>query len=278
MESNPPALPNVVAGEDYMLENSKEQPILEIKNLSMAFSGLMALNEVSFSVYKGVITAIIGPNGAGKTTLSKLTVGLLKPLHGEIWFKQHSLGNLSPHTIASLGIAQVFQDIKLFANMSVVENVMVGCHVWTRASFLDTGLKRSRAKKEENEIREMAMSKLCLVGLEDKADATPASLSWGQQRLVGLARALASNPELLFLDEPYGGLRSNEIEKLSQLVFSLQRQGLTILIVDHLMDCVMNIADRVVFLVDGRKIAEGSPSEIQQNEQVRYAYIGGLAT
>ncbi len=278
MENNTTALQGIVANEKVMLEHSKEQPILEIKDLSMAFNGLMALNGVSFSVYKGVITAIIGPNGAGKTTLSKLTIGLLKPLHGEIWFKQHKLGNLSPHAISSLGIAQVFQDIKLFANMSIIENVMVGCHVWTRASFLDTGLKRSRAKKEEKEIQDMAMSKLCLVGLEDKADAIPASLSWGQQRLVGLARALAANPELLFLDEPYGGLRSNEIEKLSQLVFSLQRQGLTILIVDHLMDCVMNVADRVVFLVDGRKVAEGTPSEIQQNEQVRYAYMGGSTT
>lgn len=278
MEGNLPTLPSIVADENVMLEHSKEQPILEIKNLSMAFNGLMALNGVSFSVYKGVITAIIGPNGAGKTTLSKLTIGLLKPLHGEIWFKQRKLGNLSPHAIASLGIAQVFQDIKLFANMSVIENIMVGCHVWTRASFLDTGLRRSRAKKEEKEIREIAMSKLCLVGLKEKADVAPASLSWGQQRLIGLARALAANPELLFLDEPYGGLRTNEIEKLSQLVFSLQRQGLTILIVDHLMDCVMNVADRVVFLVDGRKIAEGTPAQIQQNEQVKYAYIGGSTT
>ena len=261
-----------------MLEHSNEQPILEIKDLSMAFNKLMALKGVSFSVNKGVITAIIGPNGAGKTTLSKLTVGLLKPLHGEIWFKQRQLGNLSPHVIASLGIAQVFQDIKLFANMSVIENVMVGCHVWTRASFLDTGLRRNCAKKEEKNIREIAMSKLSLVGLQEKADATPANISWGQQRLVGLARALAANPELLFLDEPYGGLRAHEIEKLSQLVFSLQRQGLTILIVDHLMDCVMNIANRVVFLVDGQKVAEGSPSEIQQNEQVRYVYIGGSTT
>ena len=253
---------------------TQQKPILEIVDLSVAFKELMAVNKVSFTVFQGDITAIIGPNGAGKTTLSKLTTGLLKPLGGEIWFKQQKLNNLLPHSIAALGITQVFQDIKLFENMSVLENIMVGCHVWTRSGFLTSGLREMHARVEEKTIRDTAWDKLCLVGLQEKASDYPSSLSWGQQRLIGMARALAANPELLFLDEPYGGLRANEIEKLSHLVLTLQKQGLTIIIVDHLLDCVMSIANRVIFLVDGKKVTEGTPSEIEQNELIRHTYMG----
>jgi ABC-type branched-subunit amino acid transport system ATPase component len=278
MESNLTPLPDIVVGEKVILIQPQRQPILEIRNLSMAFKKLMAVNEVSFTVLHGDITAIIGPNGAGKTTLSKLTTGLLKPLSGEIWFKQQKINKLLPHNIATLGIAQVFQDIKLFENMSVIENVMVGCHVWTRSGFLGAGIRERHARMEEETIRATALEKLCLVGLQEKANDNPSSLSWGQQRLAGVARALAANPKLLFLDEPYGGLRSNEIEKLSQLVLKLQKQGLTIIIVDHLLDCIMSIANRVIFLVDGEKIAEGTPLEIEQNELIRYTYTGNAVS
>ncbi len=274
MENNLATLSDVIVDEKVMSPQPQRQPILEIRNLSMAFKELMAVNEVSFSVFQGDITAIIGPNGAGKTTLSKLTTGLLKPLSGEIWFRQQKLNRLRPYTIATLGIAQVFQDIKLFENMSVIENVMVGCHVWTKSGFLGSGLRGRHTRLEEQTIRTTAWDKLCLVDLQEKAQENPSSLSWGQQRLVGVARALAANPKLLFLDEPYGGLRSNEIEKLSQLVLKLQKQGLTIIIVDHLLDCVMRIANRVIFLVDGKKVTEGTPLEIEQNELIRYTYMG----
>jgi len=133
-------------------------------------------------------------------------------------------------------------------------------------------------RSEEKTIRETAWDKLCLVGLQEKANDNPSSLSWGQQRLIGVARALAANPELLFLDEPYGGLRADEIEKLSQLVLKLQKQGLTIIIVDHLLDCIMSIANRVIFLVDGKKVTEGTPSEIEQNELIRYTYMGNAVS
>jgi ABC-type branched-subunit amino acid transport system ATPase component len=158
--------------------------------------------------------------------------------------------------------------------MSVIENVMVGCHVWTKADFLSTGLKLPRAKVEERSILEAAMSKLSSVGLEQKAFVTPCSLSWGQQKLLGLARALATDPELLLLDEPYGGLIADEIEKLNQLILELQRQGITILMVEQLTDVVMGIANQVIVLNYGDKIAQGTPSEIQGNEQVIVTYLG----
>ena len=255
-----------------------EQPILEMKDVSVSFSGLIAVNRVSFSVRRGDIIAIVGSNGAGKTTLLKLITGLLPLFKGEIWFKQQRLDRIAPHRIASLGITQVFQDIQLFSNMPVIENVMVGCHVWTGADFLSTGLKLPWVRAEEGSILETAMDKLSLVGLEQKAFAAPSSLSWGQQKLLGLARALAAGPELLLLDEPYGGLIADEMEKISQLILRLQRQGITVLIVEQLTGVVMSIANRVIVLNYGEKIAEGTPSEIQSNEQVIATYLGnGLA-
>ena len=252
--------------------------ILEINNLSIAFKELMAVNQVSFSVFEGDITAIIGPNGAGKTTLSKLTTGLLKPLCGDIWFEQQKLNGMPPHIIASYGISQVFQDIKLFQNMTALENVMVGCHVWTRQGFLNSGFRTRNSRNEEDVIKDIAREKLSMVELENRADEYPENLSWGQQRLVGVARALAAGPKLLFLDEPYGGLRTNEIDRLSQLIVKLKNDGLTIIIVDHLLDCVMSVADRVLFMVDGKKVTEGTPAEIERHETVRQAYMGNLVS
>ena len=265
---------SIVTPEEESKRAVVDQPIMKVSNVSMAFGGLAVLKKVSFSVRRGDIVVIIGPNGAGKTTLLKLISGLLSLPKGEIRFKQKRLDRMTPYRIASLGVTQLFQDVQAFPHMSVLENVMIGCHKWTRAGFLGTGLRLPRAKADEQSILETAMNKLSLVGLEQKAYARPDSLSWGQLKLVGLARALATGSELLLLDEPYGGLVADEVERLNQLLLELQRQGVTLLIVEHLTDIIMAIANQVIVLDYGEKIAEGTPTEIQNNKQVIDAYLG----
>jgi len=253
---------------------ASDKLLLKVEDVSMRFGVLAVLKGVSFSVPKGNILVIIGPNGAGKSTLLKLISGLLSLQEGEIWFKQHRLSKIPPHRISSLGITQLLQDVQLFSSMSVIENVMVGCHLRTRAGFLSAGLKLPQAQADEQRILKRAMSKLSLVGLEQKAWDNPVGLSWGQQKLVGLARALATGSDLLLLDEPYSGLLADEIDKLNQLILQLQRQGMTILIVEHLTDVLMGIGNQVIVLDYGEKIAEGTPDEIQRNKRVIDAYLG----
>jgi branched-chain amino acid transport system ATP-binding protein len=249
--------------------------LLEVSNVSKSFGILTVLKKVSFSVARGNILVMIGPNGAGKSTLLKIISGLLPLTEGEIWFKGQKISGMAPHQIASLGISQLFQDIQLFRNMTVIENVMVGCHLQAKTDFMSSGLRLARARVDEQSIFKAAMKQLSLVGLRDKAFIPPGSLSWGQQKLVGLARALATDSELLLLDEPYSGLLSDEVDKLNQLIFELQSQGMTILIVEHLTDILMGIASQVIVLDYGEKIAEGTPIEIQKNKRVIDAYLGG---
>lgn len=249
--------------------------LLEVSNVSKSFGVLTVLKKVSFSVARGNILVMIGPNGAGKSTLLKIISGLLPLAEGEIWFKGQKINGMTPHQIAALGISQLFQDIQLFRNMTVVENVMVGCHLQAKTDFMSSGLRLARARADEQSIFEAAMKQLSLVGLREKALSPPGSLSWGQQKLVGLARALATGSELLLLDEPYSGLLSDEVDKLNQLIFELQSQGMSILIVEHLTDILMGIASQVIVLDYGEKIAEGTPIEIQKNKRVIDAYLGG---
>ena len=274
MKVNLAGMKDVAVPKKERKSGAVDAPLLEVRNVSMAFGVLTVLNGVSFSVPRGNILVMIGPNGAGKSTLLKLISGLLPLQEGEVWFRQKRLNRIAPHRIASLGITQLFQDIQLFSNMSVIENVMVGCHLRAKADFMSSGLRLPRARVDEQSVFETAMSQLSLVGLEQKAWANPGSLSWGQQKLVGLARALATGSELLLLDEPYSGLLTVEVDKLNQLILELQRQGITTLIVEHLTDILMGIANQVIVLDHGEKIAEGTPVEVQRNKQVIDAYLG----
>lgn len=256
-----------------LAEHSKV-PILEVKNVSMTFGVLSVLNNVNFSVPEGNILVMIGPNGAGKSTMLKLISGLITLQKGDIIFRGKRLNGMAPNRIALLGITQLLQDIRIFSNMSVIENVMVGCHYNAEANLLSSGLRLPRSRIDENRLLETARRHLSLVGLEQKANINPGSLSWGHQKLVGIARALATGSQILLLDEPYSGLSGSEVDNLNELILKLKYQGITSLIVEHLTDILMGIADQVIVLDHGEKIAEGTPTEIQNNKRVIDAYLG----
>ncbi len=251
-----------------------ESSLLEAKNLRKEFGGLMAVFDVSFGVEPGELIAIIGPNGAGKTTIFNLLSGVLTPTGGSIRFAGRVVNDLEPHAIARLGFARTFQSIRLFGNMTVLENVMVGRHVKSRYGLLSAALRLPHARGEERAIREEAMAHLARVGLEAKAGEDALSLPFGQQRLLEIARSLATEPKLLALDEPASGLNHLEKLELDRLIRSIRDDGVTVLLVEHDMQFVMDIVDRIIVLDYGQKIAEGNPTEIQANERVIAAYLG----
>lgn len=249
-------------------------PLLSVQEVSKTFGGVKALDRCSFEVYTGQITALIGPNGAGKTTVFNVVSGLLNADHGAIQFNGRNINNLSPNRIARLGIGRTFQDNRIFPQMTALENVMLGMR-FDGGESLASALARSKAMlREERENREKALAMLARVGLSQKADALAGGLSLGQRKLLEVAKALAAEPVFLMLDEPVAGLFPAMIQEMRRLIIELREAGRTVLFIEHNMNVVMNLADRVIVLNYGRRIAEGTPAEIQNNEEVVQAYLG----
>lgn len=249
--------------------------LVSVTRLTKSFGGLVAVDDVTFDVERGSLVSIIGPNGAGKTTLINLIAGAFPPTSGSIILDGRRLDGLSAYHAARMGVARTFQLQKLFNNMTVLENVMVGRHTRGRSGLVSCTVGTPGARAEHKRIMSEAREYLAAVGLQDKENELPSLLPVGQQKLVEIARALAVEPSVLILDEPAGGLAAHERQQLVKLIDSLRKsKELTILLIEHDMGLVMTVSDKIIVLVHGRKIAEGRPEEIRRDRNVIDAYLG----
>jgi len=248
--------------------------MLRLKNITQIFGGLTALEDVSFTVKEGSITGVIGPNGAGKTTLFNVVTGLYTQTRGEVFLGGENISFLTTEELAIRGLVRTFQNVELFRRMTVLENVMVGLHTRSKSGIFSCAFKLPGQIREEKNIREKSMEWLEFTGIAGLADVTAGNLPFGKGRLLEISRALAAEPKIVLMDEPAAGLNSRETAELALLIRKICQAGVTVVLVEHDMDLVMDVCESIVVLNLGQKLAEGTPREIQENPAVIAAYLG----